>query len=107
MSSNSMISLRLFGALRDAAGKKEVELPCAGSTVKEALAQFVAESGGDVGRFIFDDRGNQWRSLMLLLNDDPVEDAEQTVLNAGDVVSLLLPLAGGGPTAPTRAGVQP
>jgi molybdopterin converting factor small subunit len=92
---NNVVSLRLFGALRDAAGKREVELACAGGTVKEALVQFVSETGNDVGRFIFDDRGNQWRSLMLLLNDEPVEDAEETVLKAGDVVSLLLPLAGG------------
>ncbi|NIO76580.1 MAG: hypothetical protein GTN69_12025 [Armatimonadetes bacterium] len=90
-----LVTLRFFGALRDTIGQKEVCLPCAGGTVKEILLRFVEEHGDAVRHFIFDEQGNQWRSLLLLLNDEPIEDNQETHVKAGDVISLLLPLAGG------------
>jgi molybdopterin converting factor small subunit len=90
-----MVTVRVFGALRQALGRSEVELPCAGVTVKDALIRLAASCDGEVANYIFDKQGNLWRSLMLLVNDEPVSDALHQRTNAGDVISLLLPLAGG------------
>jgi len=90
-----MVTVRVFGALRQAMGQTEVRLPCAGATVKDALVQLGQGCNGDVASYIFDKQGNLWRSLMLLVNDDPVSDALCQRTNPGDVITLLLPLAGG------------
>ena len=89
------VTLRLFAALRDAVGEREVHLPCAGATLEEVLNQFVDTSPHDVRRFVFNKQGEQWPSLLLLVNDEPVEDRRETRVQPGDVISLLLPLAGG------------
>jgi hypothetical protein len=54
-----------------------------------------AEERQDVRRFILDGEGDLWRSLILLLNDEPVTDGRETHVTAGDVITILLPLAGG------------
>ncbi|MFB3883385.1 MAG: MoaD/ThiS family protein [Armatimonadota bacterium] len=94
-SGSAAVTLRLFGPLRNAVGQREVQLPCAGATVTETLARLAKEWGDSVRPFIFDRQGNQMRSLILLVNDEPVEDSKLTVVHGGDVVSVLLPLAGG------------
>ncbi|MDH4180227.1 MAG: MoaD/ThiS family protein [Armatimonadota bacterium] len=94
-SDEALITLRLFGPLRDAVGQAEICLPCAGATVKEALVRFAEERGDAVRPFILDGQGDLWRSVILLLNGEPVGDSAETRLKAGDVISLLLPLAGG------------
>ena len=91
----AMVTLRLFGPLRNAVGHEEVQLPCVGASVKETLVRLAEEWGDTVRAFIFDRQGNQVRSLILMQNDEPVEDSKATVVGAGDVVSVLLPLAGG------------
>lgn len=89
------VTVRVFGALRQAIGRSEMQLPCAGASVRDVLIRLIAESAGEAGSYIFDKQGNLWRSLMLLVNDEPVEDAFRQRTNAGDVICLLLPLAGG------------
>jgi molybdopterin converting factor small subunit len=91
----AMIALRLFGPLRDAVGQAEICLPYAGATVKEALVRFAEERGDAVRPFIFDGQGDLWRSVILLLNGEPIGDSTETQVKVGDVISLLLPLAGG------------
>ena len=88
------VTLRLFGGLREAVGQPEVSLKCVGETVTDTLARF-AEERENVRRFIFDGEGNPWPSLILMLNDEPVKDGRTTRVEAGDVVTILLPLAGG------------
>jgi len=90
-----MVTVRVFGALRQAIGQNEVKLPCAGATVRDVLVQLGQVSNGDVASYIFDKQGDLWRSLMLLVNDEPVSDARCQKTNPGDVITLLLPLAGG------------
>lgn len=90
-----IVTVRVFGALRQALGQSEVKLPCAGATVKDALVQLGQASSDDVARYIFDKQGDLWRSLMLLVNGEPVSDALCQKTNPGDVITLLLPLAGG------------
>lgn len=90
-----MVTLRLFAALRDAVGEREVHLPCAGATVQEMLEQFVDTCAQDVRSFVFDKQGKQWPSLLILINEEPPADRQATRVQPGDVISLLLPLAGG------------
>jgi molybdopterin converting factor small subunit len=44
---------------------------------------------------MFDHAGEIWRSLILLLNDEPTALGAETPVQAGDVVTVLMPLAGG------------
>jgi molybdopterin converting factor small subunit len=89
------ITLRLFGALRHAVGSREVELPCSEATLGEALQEFTASHTPGVSGMIFDKQGHIWSSLILLLNEEPAADGPQTRVKPGDVVSVLMPLAGG------------
>ena len=89
------ITLRLFGALRHAVGSREVELPYRESTLVEALREFTASHTPGVSGMIFDRQGHLWSSLILLLNEEPAADGPQTRVQPGDVVSVLMPLAGG------------
>ena len=96
MSSNgSRVTLRLYGPLRQAAGGRDVELDSAAATVKEALAQLVASKGSRVAEMIFDRRGAVWPSLILLINDEPAGLREASSVSSGDVISVIMPLAGG------------
>jgi molybdopterin converting factor small subunit len=92
---SGLVTLRLFGALSTAVGKRELQLPCAGATVAEALIEFVERCGEQARGFVFDRQGHRSRSLMVLLNEEPVGGAEEARLKPGDVLTLLLPLAGG------------
>ena len=87
--------MRLYGALRQAAGSREVALECSGVTVKEALQHFAEKHVPRAAEMLFDRQGNIWSSLILLLNEEPAEHGPQTPVKAGDVVSVLMPLAGG------------
>jgi len=100
------ITLRLFGPLSSALGRKEASLLWAEGTVQEALLRFVEEHGPSVRGFLFDSRGSLWRSLIVLVNDEPVADLHTTLVKAGDSITLLLPLAGGGDVG-SRGGRLP
>jgi molybdopterin converting factor small subunit len=89
------VTLRLYGALRQAAGSREVPLECVGVTVKEALRHFAEKLVPRAAAMLFDRQGNMRSSLILLLNEEPAEHGPQTPIKAGDVVSVLMPLAGG------------
>ena len=93
--SDGTVTLRLYGALRQVAGSRDVELPCPGVTVKEALQQFAEKHVPRAAEMLFDRQGNVWSSLIVLLNEEPAEYGPQTPVKAGDVVTVLMPLAGG------------
>jgi len=95
MSANGdLVEVRVFGPLREIVGRKSVSLPYAGMTVKHALARFAEDQGDRVRPMLLDSQGNRRRSLILLLNDQTV-DEDTRHLRSGDVISVLLPLAGG------------
>jgi len=95
MSTNGdLVEVRLFGPLRTLVGRKSVTLPYAGLKIDDALARFVDDHTDSVRSMLFDSQGRRRRSIILLLNDHTVEDEAQR-LRAGDVISVLLPLAGG------------
>ena len=89
------VTVRVFGALRQAIGQSEVKVPCAGDTVKDVLRRLSADRNGEVEHYIFDKQGNVWHSLLLLVNDEPVDNVLQQTTSPGDVICLLLPVAGG------------
>jgi molybdopterin converting factor small subunit len=89
------VTLRLYGALRQAAGSREVEVPCGEATLQEALQQFAEKHVPRAAEMLFDRQGMIWSSLILLLNEEPAADGPRTPVKAGDVVSVLMPLAGG------------
>lgn len=91
---NSLVEMRLFGPLRAVIGQKSISLPYAGMMVDDALARFAEEQGEAVRPMLFDSEGNRLRSIILLLNDHTV-DYDGQRLRSGDVISVLLPLAGG------------
>jgi molybdopterin converting factor small subunit len=88
------VTLRLYGSLRQAAGGKEVELEAGAETVQELLQRFACRAPR-AGALLFDREGNLWRGLVLLLNEEPAPERQETRVKAGDVVSVLVPLAGG------------
>lgn len=91
----SNITLRLFGPLVAALGRKEIGLAWGEGSVLDALRRFVEEHGASARPFLFDREGNLWKSLIVLLNDEPVADLHTTLVRAGDTISILPPLAGG------------
>jgi molybdopterin converting factor small subunit len=89
------VTLRLYGALRHAAGGREFPLDTPVTTVKEALTELVQAKGPRLGAMIFDRHGDVWASLILLVNDEPAEHRERAHVSPGDTISILVPLAGG------------
>ena len=89
------VTVRLYGPLRHAAGGRDVQLEAEAMTVKEALAQLAACKGPLVADMIFDQQGAVWPSLILLVNDEPADLREASSVAFGDVISVLMPLAGG------------
>ena len=95
MSTNgNLVEMRLFGPLRTVVGQKSISLPYAGMMIDDALERFAKDQGEAVRPMLFDSDGNRLRSIILLLNDHTV-DYDGQHLRSGDVISVLLPLAGG------------
>ena len=90
-----MIRLRLFSSLRAIAGAKEVEVEGESLSIREALGQFAARYGEKAQQILFDKQGEVWASVLLLVNGEAADDGPDTRVRSGDVVSVLLPTAGG------------
>jgi len=88
-----MIKLRLFAALRELAGAKEVEVE--GASIREALEQFAQRFGERAWGILFDKQGQVQASVLLLVNGEPAEQGPATTVQSGDTVAVLLPTAGG------------
>ena len=88
------VTLRLFAGLRDLVGKRELKLPADGMTIKRLLRELAARYGEPARRFLFDQRGDLWESVPLV-NDEAVDRRAEVLVKSGDVVSILLPTAGG------------
>ena len=88
-----MVKLRLFAALRELAGSKEVEVE--GGSINEALERFAEQFGERARGILFDKQGSVQPSVLLLVNGEPADQGAQTRVKAGDTVAVLLPTAGG------------
>jgi len=90
-----MVKLRLFSALREIAGGKEVAIEGEDLSIKDALNRFVARFGDRAREALFDHQGELQRSVLLLVNGEAADQGAQTRLRSGDTVAVLLPTAGG------------
>lgn len=90
-----MIKLRLYAALREVVGAKEVELEGDGLEIEEALRRLAERHGDRARAMLFDQQGRLWPSVLLLVNGEAAERGRETRVRSGDVVSVLLPTAGG------------
>jgi molybdopterin synthase sulfur carrier subunit len=83
--------------LRTVAGRPEdeVELP-EGTTLAQLLQHLAARLDGAAAHLVAND-GRVHRSLLIVVNDRAVssQDVGGTLLEPGDVVTLLPPIAGG------------
>ena len=90
-----MVKLRLFASLREVAGAKEVEIEGDGLSIKQALESLVGRFGEKAQQILFDQQGDLWPSVLLLVNGEATDGGQETLVKSGDVVSVLLPTAGG------------
>jgi MoaD family protein len=90
-----VIKLRLFSNLREIAGAKEVEVEGEQLSIKHALDRFADRFGGRARQCLFDRQGQLLPSVLLLVNGEATESGQETQVKSGDVVSVLLPTAGG------------
>jgi MoaD family protein len=89
-----MIRLRLFSSLREIAGSREVEVEGEELSIGQALTTFAGryEKAKDV---LFDKDGRLFASVLLLVNGESTDGGAEARVKSGDVVSVLLPTAGG------------
>ncbi len=92
---NGTVTVRLHGALRHEVGMRDIALPAGVETVCDALRLVGERYGERASHMIFDRQGNVWRSLILLVNEEPAKLGPETRLSSDDVITILLPLAGG------------
>jgi MoaD family protein len=90
-----VVKLRLFSALREIAGAKEVEVEGEGLSVKEALGRFAGRYGEKARAALFDKEGELLPSVLLLVNGEAATQGGATPVGSGDTVQVLLPTAGG------------
>jgi MoaD family protein len=90
-----MVKLRLFSALREIAGAKEVEVEGEDLSIKAALERFADRFGERAKETVFDAEGEIQRSVLLLVNGERAEEGAATRVKCGDTVAVLLPTAGG------------
>ncbi len=90
-----MIKLRLFSALREMAGAKEVEVEGDGVSIKDALLTFSERYGDRARAALFDSEGELLPSVLLLVNGEAADRGAATRVKSGDLVAVLLPTAGG------------
>jgi MoaD family protein len=90
-----MVKLRLFSALREIAGAKEIEIEADKLSIKDALAEFAGRYGEKAQVALFDTQGDLLPSVLLLVNGEAADDGDATQVSSGDTVQVLLPTAGG------------
>lgn len=90
-----MVKLKLFSGLRDLVGAKEVEIEADGMVVRDALRCLADQYGDKARQILFDQQGELWPSILLLINGEAAEHGPDTKIKDGDVISVLLPTAGG------------
>ncbi len=92
------IGVRLFaGILKAAKQKVSMENMSEGSTVFDLLQRLVQRFGHDFQKKIFDEKGETWPYLTVLLNGGNIALLRgiSTELSDGDVLAIFPPVAGG------------
>ena len=90
------VTVEYLGQLGHLAGRGEETLEAAEGQGLAALLADAAERHGEEFRaIVLDDAGAPRPSLMVLVNEAPVDKARTPALNDGDRVTLLAAIAGG------------
>jgi MoaD family protein len=82
--------------LKQAAGTAREEIELAEScSVAALLPELAARHGESLRRLLLDDQGGLQPTILLFINDTQVADARAVMLQDGDEIALLSPIAGG------------
>lgn len=90
------VTCALFGPLRDAAGRKHVEVPADPPSTVIEVVRALAVAYPQVEEHLFGGDG-RLRSINVTLNGDHIEhlDGLETAVADGDVIRLAPPVTGG------------
>ena len=90
------VRIKYFGQLREMAGAEEEQLePSDGDDLKTALLEKAKTHGDDFRRVIFNRDGNLRPSVMILVNENPIDKSQPHALEDGDEITVLPAIAGG------------
>jgi len=91
----SEVRITLFGALRRAVGKEEVEVKA--STLREALDRLVSRYGGQFKERVYDQTGKPRSFINIYINGKDIRFLKNldTVLKNGDEISMIPAVSGG------------
>ena len=90
------ITIEYNGQLRHLAQKKSDTIDVAnGTAIPEIIAQVAAAYDDAFRAILFDSTGRLLPSALVLFHDAPVDRDQWPMLNDGDVITLLPPIAGG------------
>lgn len=90
------IQLDLSTQLQERAGLSSNEItldgPCG---IQEAAQAIIQSSRAELKAFLFDDDGRLRPAILLSINDRQIDWQENPIVNEGDRISILSPIAGG------------
>jgi molybdopterin converting factor small subunit len=91
-----LITVQYLGQLGHLADRSEESREAPEEQLLTALLHDVAaQYGEDFQSIVFDDAGHLRPSLMVLVNDAPVDKADPPTLRDGDQITLLAAISGG------------
>ena len=90
------VTLEYFGQLRQAAGiaSEQVEAPAA-TTAQGILKSVATKYGGVFKQVVIDEKGSIRPSLLVVLNDVPMDKEKLQALKDGDRIMLITAISGG------------
>ena len=91
------ITIHYMGQVRHAAAAsspQEMDLP-GPCSVLECLRLLADRPDGRLRHFLLDEKGQVQRTILLFAGEEHVRDADKAMLNDGDALTVLSPIAGG------------
>ncbi|MBI2421686.1 MAG: MoaD/ThiS family protein [Candidatus Hydrogenedentes bacterium] len=90
------VTMRYFGQLRHLAGRDEDTIHLeTGVTALSAIRAAMAPYGEAAALIVMDASGALRPSLMVLINDAPIDKETPPTLQSGDIITLLCAISGG------------
>lgn len=91
------VTVEYFGPAREAAGVSRAPADCdAPNTAVELIVRLATARGGRLARLLLRD-GKLSPAIMLAVNDEQISASEPSLLQDGDVISVIPPVSGGSP----------
>ena len=89
------ITVNYLGQLRNFAGVETESRDVESSDIMDVVRNLSDAYGDDFGRVLLADDGNLRPSVMILVNDNPVQKDSLPPLKEGDKLTLMTAIAGG------------